>query len=1640
MSCFDDTAADVPVKDISLDLPRLALGISGAANVRARQDVVRMSREQLEDKFLRLNDENLSLKQRINKQDEKMKKLATKLMRLVKDRNRLEQLASGVAPQPGHRVRDVGMEELVENLQDNVRDLQAENESLKRRLRVAKQQILQQNRRNTAYNHVQSRINSGMRKLRDTPSPAPARPRSAEGRPPTGQLPRYGQSLLEEARAEIRKLENVIESQRSHTEALEGDAQLLWDELSRKEAEFEQRLVDAKQQQSASLRTSVSSNVNMIKVQQQLAERSDAIAELQGRFLQLQESQQTLKASHDAALSQLDSVTQELKEERLRSLELEQNLRSAAVSSSAVQQLQEQICELEQERDLLKENNDKLLKSAFDVSQQQKWHIQEQKLMVQISQLETALQADLTDKNEILDKVKSERETNEKLTEENQKLHVQFLEQKQQLEEMKDKLNVYSQDGDYDVSELTEALLLVKERKSQRSGELAFLAPVSDAVDGELRELRAALAETAQELEKTRSLLSVESRISRGYKAELDTVSSKVRSERAELDQRLESQARLLDSRAARIQKLEAQLKDIAYDTKTIVFKPDPTPAEDEDEADELNESLDLERGENVLELQICSASLSPAALGAASDPEPSTFCTYCVHTFELHSTRVASGPCPKYGYTSRYDVLVDQAFVDYVSGSAVTVELHQALGQEWRTLATGQIRLQPLMEREGKVHGSIPLIGVSDEARSFGSLDYWFRLQVPMRRTLLLYKEKLKAEDRARSSDLQLPLPDDRNELRIAVHGCSGLRSGRSGAPSPYVVYRFYDRPENPTRTAHDSAEPRFDAAERYAVVVDRALHRYLSSEAVQFSVYDHKEEEMEVYLGKTKVPLEALARDEDISGWFELSDSSRLPAGHIQLSLTWARSYRPPPGSEVTAEGPGSAAKPRASEGAEELDPERPKPAEGPQTQAKEEPRTGTRETEEPWTGTRATKEPWAGTRGTEEPWAGTRATEEPWTGTRATKEPRAGTRATEEPRAGTRVTEEPWAGTRATEEPWTGTRATKEPRAGTRETEEPWAGTRATEEPWTGTRATKEPRAGTRGTEEPRTRVTEEPWAGTRATEEPWTGTRATKEPRAGTRGTEEPRTRVTEEPWAGTRATEEPWTGTRATKEPRAGTRGTEEPLTRVTEEPWAGTRVTEESWAGTRATKEPRAGTRATEEPRAGTRATEEPWTGTRATKEPQSGTRATKEPRAGTRVTEEPRAGTRAMEEPRTGTRATEEPRALTSGTRATEGLRAGTSGTRATEEPRALTSGTRATEGLRAGTSRTRATEEPRAGTSGTRATEEPRAGTSGTRATEGLRAGTRSMAGVPMVHPRVGVSKAPLPKLRQRTSLKDGKKVSFMSALETQVGAGPVYLRAAVIIHVYAAFPGPSRLLAAPDDDDDDVSQFSEGQLLASSSESDDDSDPLSYHAEEDVQNVPKENQNQNQNQSPSTDSDDCIVHAQAAGRKASERLRVEVVSLSLRAESRVSRDASVVRLFVEYSLLDVGTVETPVSLPKPPPGHSVSFNHSKVIPVDAEEHGERRRLLRSVLQGKSPHMETVRFTVVSEPLEEEEQEQECEDVGVAFLTLPEILQNQRDLNEAPLQVLDAEDQSEVMGVLTVSVEALSTLQAVMEDTQLD
>ncbi|KAM7023892.1 protein fantom-like [Acridotheres tristis] len=98
----------------------------------------------------------------------------------------------------------------------------------------------------------------------------------------------------------------------------------------------------------------------MIKVRKQLAEKTNALSAMEGKFLQLQENLKNLKTSHDALLAKGDELNVQLKEERLKCFLLQNELQSVTISNRRTEELQERINDLEKENELLKENYDKL--------------------------------------------------------------------------------------------------------------------------------------------------------------------------------------------------------------------------------------------------------------------------------------------------------------------------------------------------------------------------------------------------------------------------------------------------------------------------------------------------------------------------------------------------------------------------------------------------------------------------------------------------------------------------------------------------------------------------------------------------------------------------------------------------------------------------------------------------------------------------------------------------------------------------------------------------------------------------------------------------------------------------------------------------------------------------------------------------------------------------------------------------------------------------------------------------------------------------------------------------------------------------------------------------------------------------------
>ncbi|KAL2304575.1 hypothetical protein Nmel_013332 [Mimus melanotis] len=748
----DKTVGNLSMRDTVLT-PAGTEGLqesSSTQNVKAQEVISRITREELEDRFLHLRDDHILLKQHANKQEEKIKRMTTKLIRLVNDKRKCDQAGYG----PKRLGQALELEDMIEHLREKVRELEKQNESLRNKLISTKQQLQIQGHRPCLYSSVQSRVNTGLKKESEAAgmpehTKKGMRFQSLEARSSDLVLSKYGQSLLEDSSAEIRNLETVIESQKKQIEELNRAREILGSQLRRKEKEIEESTLRLKEQGTASQRLNIQDNVEMIKIRKQLTEKTNALSAMEGKFLQLQENLKNLKTNHDALLVKDDELNVQLKEERLKCFRLQKELQSVTISNRRTEELQERINDLEKENELLKENYDKLYNSVFSLPHEQQWRSKEQQLKLQIAKLETAIKTDLADKNEILDKIKVERDQKEKLMQDNKDLQLRYLEQKQELDDLKNQVKFLTkfQESDVDVAELNETLLHIKDRKQQKNVDLRFSEKVEDDIHKDLeysmQELQLTHAETVQELEKTRNLLLVQHKISKDYQTEVETMTRKMENLQKDSKLKLEQYTHLLDIRAARIRKLEAQLRDIVYDTKPPKSRPEVLPS---DPVGGFVETVHLERGENLFEIHISKVIFSSEAVHTFGDWEPATFCTYAFYDFELQITPVVHGNIPSYDFTSQFLVQSDDSFFHYIQENSITLEVHRAYGIDYETIASCQLKFHEVLDNNGKIYNTANLVGKTGHIQNYGTVEYWIRLQVPMDQAIIPYKQRSKA------------------------------------------------------------------------------------------------------------------------------------------------------------------------------------------------------------------------------------------------------------------------------------------------------------------------------------------------------------------------------------------------------------------------------------------------------------------------------------------------------------------------------------------------------------------------------------------------------------------------------------------------------------------------------------------------------------------------------------------------------------------------------------------------------------------------------------------------------------------------------------------------------------------------------
>ncbi|XP_066483313.1 X-linked retinitis pigmentosa GTPase regulator-interacting protein 1 isoform X1 [Tiliqua scincoides] len=712
-----------------------------------------------------------------------------------------------------------------------------------------------------------------------------------EVRPTHTAPPRYRDHVPEESRAESERLTHSLvlaelelnPESLSSTQGRETDPESTWSQHRHLEAQAR--------------RTAIRDNMELIRLQKLLRVKNSELAATKAHFTGLQENQEALRSANEALLAQVEDLSNQLKEEAQKVTALETQLEMLSPLQGTLEDFQERVRDLEKERDLLKSDYDKLLESCIHAVQQSPDEVPQKE---NLPHLEERLASVMSEKQQLQQQLEEERAHNEELKQEMSQLLLAHAQEVNLPQETTTILENQPRDKDPPQSGPVQPLYTDGFSRETEKEE----ASAQHNLIRRLHDTEAAHAETVLELEKTRDMLILQHRINRDYQVELEGVLLQIERAKQEHEEKQQQMGHLLDLRSTRVRQLEEQLKDVAYGTWAIPFRPEERDASMDVDPDKAPQ---LRRGENLFELHISGAVLSPEALRMLRDPEPVTFCTYSFYDFETHCTPVVRGVRPCYNFTSQYVVRAEPLFLQYLQGATARLDLHLACAMDYTTLASCWLCFGEALGSGEQVHATAALHGSNGE--DYGLLEYWMRLCFPIEQILRLHHQRTKAlgylsagvpcamEVQQGLRQQERALDAAWNELRVRIEGCTRLHSHWLGAqPSPYAIYQFFTFPDHDTIIIPSSNNPHFGDLRSFAVRVTPELHHYLLLDSLGVYVFDDEDLASGRYLGKAQIPLLPLAHGRSVTGDFVLTDPAGKSNGSISLSLEWKCPYMPP------------------------------------------------------------------------------------------------------------------------------------------------------------------------------------------------------------------------------------------------------------------------------------------------------------------------------------------------------------------------------------------------------------------------------------------------------------------------------------------------------------------------------------------------------------------------------------------------------------------------------------------------------------------------------------------------------------------------------------------------------------------------
>ena len=163
----------------------------------------------------------------------------------------------------------------------------------------------------------------------------------------------------------------------------------------------------------------------------------------------------------------------------------------------------------------------------------------------------------------------------------------------------------------------------------------------------ELSEVQSHHVEAVNELEKTRSLLRVQANINLEQKNEIEALQQRLLQVKSEFQGQIGEYKKIFDMKAARIHKLEMQLRESTYGQVSKNVNVNNL----------MSQTVHTPSGQSLFEIHILQANLTKEFILKLGTDEPQIFATWTFYEHDMQYTPVIKGSKPHFDCSAYYKV-----------------------------------------------------------------------------------------------------------------------------------------------------------------------------------------------------------------------------------------------------------------------------------------------------------------------------------------------------------------------------------------------------------------------------------------------------------------------------------------------------------------------------------------------------------------------------------------------------------------------------------------------------------------------------------------------------------------------------------------------------------------------------------------------------------------------------------------------------------------------------------------------------------------------------------------------------------------------------------------------------------------------